>query len=417
MSLRRQIEDAEYEMREVQVQAELAHYTDRLVWSKLATVEELRKETATNRTALAEFSLGDNRSFVWLFVHGHVFFETLPSRGEIEKAVRKYLGLLSAGPGYGGADRDLAVLGEQSKKLVQMLFGHLFKEIDQVERVIIVPDGLLNYLPFEALIRNGRYLVEDHQISYSPSASLLGLWEDVGLRADSGNKMDLFALGDPVFEPKGRAIGSKRRGDRARFGGRTFPGPGSHLASLPRTRDEVEYIASLFPADRRKVIVGMASTEEAVKHEPLARYRRLHFATHSLIDEKLPSRSAVVLTLDNDPREDGFLEAGEISHLDLDCDLVVLSGCQTGKGQLLSGEGIVGLGRAFLCAGARSVVVSLWNVSDISTSHLMKNFYQHLVHGEGNAAALRAAKLQMLNSGRETRHPYYWAPFVVIGSP
>src|SRR5205085_7725875 len=134
----------------------------------------------------------------------------------------------------------------------------------------------------------------------------------------------------------------------------------------PRTRDEVQYIASLFPPDRRKMLLGRESTEEAIKQEPLRRYRRLHFATHSLIDEKSPWRSAVVLT-PGDAGEDGFLEVGEISRLDLDCDLVVVSACQTGRGQLLSGEGIVGLSRAFLYAGARAVVVSLWNVSDIST--------------------------------------------------
>jgi CHAT domain-containing protein len=125
----------------------------------------------------------------------------------------------------------------------------------------------------------------------------------------------------------------------------------------------------------------------------------------------------VVLTLDDDPQEDGALEVGEISELDMDCDLVVLSACQTGRGQLFSGEGIVGLSRAFLRAGARSVVVSLWNVSDISTSQLMKSFYQQLVRGVGNAAALREAKLQMIRSAKEITHPYYWAAFVTIGKP
>jgi CHAT domain-containing protein len=125
----------------------------------------------------------------------------------------------------------------------------------------------------------------------------------------------------------------------------------------------------------------------------------------------------VVLTLGDGAEEDGFLEVSEISRLDLDCDLVVLSACQTGRGQLLSGEGIVGLSRAFLYAGARSVVVSLWNVSDISTGQLMKNFYQNLTAGQSNAAALRRAKLQMLSSGKEARHPYYWSSFVMVGKP
>jgi CHAT domain-containing protein len=143
----------------------------------------------------------------------------------------------------------------------------------------------------------------------------------------------------------------------------------------------------------------------------------VHFATHSLIDEKSPSRSAVVLGFDGDAEEDGNLYVSEIARLNLDSDLVVVSACQTGRGKLLSGEGIVGLSRAFLRAGARSVVVSLWNVSDISTGQLMKYFYQHLTGGLSNAAALRRAKLQMLRSGTQMRHPYYWSSFVMVGKP
>jgi CHAT domain-containing protein len=165
------------------------------------------------------------------------------------------------------------------------------------------------------------------------------------------------------------------------------------------------------------VLLGGDSTEAAIKREPLRRYRHLHFATHSLIDEQSPWRSAIVLSLDSDAEEDGYLDVTEIARLNLDCDLAVVSACQTGRGKLLSGEGIVGLSRAFLQAGARSVIVSLWNVSDISTGQLMKSFYQHMTGGLSNAAALRQAKLQMLGSGKAPRHPYYWSPFVMVGKP
>jgi CHAT domain-containing protein len=110
------------------------------------------------------------------------------------------------------------------------------------------------------------------------------------------------------------------------------------------------------------------------------------------------------------------LEVAEIAELKLDCDLVVLSACQTGRGQLVSGEGIVGLTRAFLYAGSRSVAVSLWNVSDLSTARFMQSFYRHLATGTGAVAALRQAKLEMIEPGKATRHPYYWAPFVLVGN-
>jgi CHAT domain-containing protein len=191
----------------------------------------------------------------------------------------------------------------------------------------------------------------------------------------------------------------------------------ANLPSLPRTRDEVEYIASLIPKERAHLYLGKDSTERAFKHENLSKYKWIHLATHSLVDELHPDRSAVVLTSEGDLSEDGLLHATEVMELDLDCDLVVLSACESGRGRLSSGEGIIGLSRAFLIAGARSVVVSQWPVSDISTAQLMKDLYQYLVKGTGTPVALREAKLQMLNSGTETRHPFYWAPFVSIGAP
>jgi CHAT domain-containing protein len=176
-------------------------------------------------------------------------------------------------------------------------------------------------------------------------------------------------------------------------------------------------ISELFPPERRSLYLGATMTEEALKREPLDRYARLHFATHSLIDERLPARSGVVLTLGKGAEEDGFLEVAEITELRLDCDLVVLSACQTGRGQLARGEGVVGLARAFLYAGSRAVTVSLWSVSDLSTSRFMTSFYRHLAAKLDPAAALRQAKLELLESQKAERHPYYWAPFVLVGNP
>jgi CHAT domain-containing protein len=189
------------------------------------------------------------------------------------------------------------------------------------------------------------------------------------------------------------------------------------LAPLPRSRDEVEYIASLIPKGRKRLYLGKDSTEKTFKQETLSKFKWIHLATHSFIDEQNPDRSAVVLALDADNDEDGFLRATEIADLALDCDLVILSACETGRGRLSSGEGVIGLSRSFFIAGTRSVVVSQWAVSDISTAQLMKDFYRQLVNNIAKPAALREAKLRMINGGSETRHPYYWAPFILIGTP
>lgn len=416
--LQTDIRDAELTMQEEQLKSEMAQYRKRLVWSQPTNVKQLQEKMLRDKDTILEYVLGENRSFAWLISSNDFFFEILPGRKEIEKEFRQYTKLITAAPNNLYLERDMSRLEKQGEKLFAILFGRLSEQIAPGRRLIIIPDGLLHYLPFEALIKNGHYLLEDHEISYLPSASLSGLWQDGRKRTDNEDKMELLAFGDPIFGSELKpSAGRKSGSDPVNIVRQLGFSDGFQLAPLPRTRDEVEYIADLFPADRRHVYFGKESAEETVKQESLSRYRRLHFATHSLIDERTPSRSSVVLTLDDDSQEDGFLEVSEIPELDLDCDLVVLSACQTGRGQLLSGEGILGLSRAFLYAGARSVVVSLWNVSDISTAQLMKNFYQHLIDNTGNAAALRQAKLKMARGGTETRHPYYWAPFIVIGEP
>jgi len=401
--LQREINDKEFELEEAQLHAEMDRSRQRLSWFKTAEVQELQEGINKSKSTIVEFFLGEKRSFAWLVSSSGVFIAILPGKSEIEKSVTEYLAIINTAPNYFHIERDLHKATDQAATLFSSLLGELSQRIEEGGKLVIVPDGVLHYLPFEALIQNGRYLLEDHEISYLPSASMMGLWQTSPERAEAPDRMELLAFGDPTFAPDMKVYSGRAS--------RGFP-----LPQLPRTHDEVEYISGLFPHRQTRVYLGPHSTEDALKGESLRRYRRLHFATHSLINESSPSRSAVVLAIDSDPAQDGLLEVREISELDLDCDLVVLSACQTARGQLLSGEGVVGLTRAFLYAGARSVVVSLWSVTDISTGQLMKQFYRGLAENLGTAAALRAAKLKMLRAA-ETRHPYYWSPFVAIGKP
>jgi CHAT domain-containing protein len=189
------------------------------------------------------------------------------------------------------------------------------------------------------------------------------------------------------------------------------------LEPLPYTREEIKGIRALYPRKASKVYVGPAATEASFKRENLDHFNCLHFATHGLIDEEVPARSGVVFSLVDEKEEDGVLQMNEIFNLNLNADLVVLSACQSGLGKVVRGEGIIGLTRAFMYAGADSVVVSLWNVRDSSTAAFMKSFYKHLRAGKGKAEALRHAKLDMIRSDiRMYRFPYFWAPFVLIGN-
>jgi CHAT domain-containing protein len=192
---------------------------------------------------------------------------------------------------------------------------------------------------------------------------------------------------------------------------------GLDLRPLPYTRTEANNIGALFPVAQRKVFLGAEASEQNVKSAALADYRYLHFATHGVVDEEVPSRSGVILSLVGNEKEDGILQMAEIMRLNLNADLVTLSACRTGLGEVVDGEGVLGLTRAFMYAGARSVVASLWNVNDTATAELMKTFYANLKKGESKDEALRHAKLSLLH-GRQVswRNPYYWAPFVLAGA-
>ncbi len=146
----------------------------------------------------------------------------------------------------------------------------------------------------------------------------------------------------------------------------------------------------------------------------LNKYRVLHFASHALIDDKKPVRSAILLALDEDPAEDGLLQTREIYNLKINANLVILSACQTGLGQFIRGEGIEGLNRAFFYSGASSVLISLWSVNDQATSRLMFEFYRSLRIPKTPIQALREAKIEMIHS-RTISHPFYWAGFIITG--
>jgi CHAT domain-containing protein len=264
-------------------------------------------------------------------------------------------------------------------------------------RLLIVPDGALHHLPFETLVPPGAgaapsRLVEVCEIAYAPSASTLGALR----RLPPVAARDLLALGDPAAPPA--ALGPW------------------DLAPLPYAREEVERIGALFRPGDRRLLVGGEASEGALKTAAGRAGGMLHLAAHGWIDEEAPARSAILLA--SSPGEDGLLQMNEIYALRLPVRLAVLSACRSALGPLVRGEGMVGLTQAFLFAGTRAVVVSLWNVNDRAASGLMEHFYRELASGAPPRAALRLAKLRLLRSERETdRHPSIWAPFVLIGDP
>jgi CHAT domain-containing protein/Tfp pilus assembly protein PilF len=400
-------------------------------------VDRLQKNLLDSDTVLIEYLLGEKQSFCWLVTRNSLSVTVLRPRKEIESQVNDYLRTVRHKVSALTIRSDLAEFQRASQKLYTTLILPLEASISSSRRLLIVPDGVLAYLPFETLASadpaagsksrksggvSGPLLLERFAITYVPSASALAAIESRKHEAIAKAK-SLLAFGDPVYDRKDK---NATTSTNAPNGASSSLNPGSialnsyaergfNFTQLPNTRSEVLEISGLFPQGQSRVFLGSEAREEIVKSEQLDQYRYIHFATHALIDDKSPGRSGIVLSLGDDSKEDGVLQMREIMRLKVNVSLVTLSACSTGLGKLYDGEGIVGLTRAFLYAGADSVVVSLWNVNDYATADLMKDFYRNLTRGMTKDDALRQAKLAMLKSRGEWRHPYFWAPFVLIG--
>jgi CHAT domain-containing protein/Tfp pilus assembly protein PilF len=420
--LERDLARAEEQLRDFQQRLRLTHPAyAALQYPDPLNLEKVQQEVLDSETLLLEFMLGEKQSFVWAVSKEGCQMVALPGRAEIERQVNSYRQVITSPH---SSKELINRYFSQAHRLYRVLLQPIEKTLSQHEQLVIVPDGILHYLPFETLVErrvtrktvHPRLLLSNHRISYASSASVLGLLQATH-NVSSGKDMELLAYADPVFGR--RQVVAQTRENRNKLvdiARSLYREQGMKLDLLPYTREEVKNIAALYPRKASKVYVGPAATEASVKRENLDHFNCLHFATHGLIDEEVPARSGVVLSLVGEKEEDGILQMNEIFNLDLNAELVVLSACQTGLGKLVKGEGLIGLTRAFMYAGASSVVVSLWNVRDSSTAEFMKSFYRHLRARKDKAEALRQAKIDMIRSDIPAyRFPYFWAPFVVIG--
>jgi CHAT domain-containing protein len=355
--------------------------------------------------ALLEYVLDEPTSFCISVTRQGARVQTLPmGRKELEKLVQQF-------------DDEVRAEGagiEISTRLFQVLIAPI-PEAKTTTKFIIAPDGILNLLPFEALRDNqGEYLLKSRVISYVPSGTVL----DVLRGASKNEKAPLPFLGvaDVAYENQGGA-------------GRMMPTPGTirgrllrgmadlfgiQLHDLPGTRKEVEHIGKIV-GPGAVILLGKDATETAFKRQPLYQFRVLHLAVHGFADAQYPERSALVLGTDRGSGDDGLLQVREITRLRLNAELTTLSSCDTGVGKLQGQEGVSNLVEAFLVAGSRSVVASLWSTEDTFTSVLMDRFYERLDQGEDTRSALRDAKLELLAKYGDHLSPFYWAAFIPVG--
>jgi CHAT domain-containing protein/Tfp pilus assembly protein PilF len=436
------------------------------------TLTEIQKQVLDPGTLLLAYSLGEERSFLWAVTTDSIRSYSLPKREEIEAASRDAYELLSSPPAMRaeaaegrrlkhGAKREAeddptAILNELSRMLLAPAAEQL-----GAKRLVIVADGALQYVPFAALPepaierkgerpvgRKGKIrpvaqppgrpaapspLIVNHEIVSLPSASTIAvLRKELEGRQPAPKALALLA--DPVFERddervKVVTVKAEKQSETAptkvaeerlikhlKTNSSDKPGTG-HIARLPYTRREAEQISSMIPESELKQSLDFDASRATATGAELGQYRFVHFATHGYLDSEQPELSALVLSMvdQQGARQNGFLRAHEIFNLKLPAEMVVLSACETGLGKEVRGEGLVGLTRGFMYAGAARVVVSLWALNDRATADLMASFYQKMLkEGLRPAAALRAAQVEM-SRRPQWQAPYFWAGFTLQG--
>lgn len=351
------------------------------------------QQDLNNYQGILQFSVSAENNFAILTTgNNHYVHEITLAYDELNQLLKEIRIGISEIKEIDSLNRLLSKAGHQ-------LIGNL--PIGNLTELTILADGILHYLPFEALRFNDHYLAELLSITYSPSLSIRYLIN----KRDPQTSNSILALVNPEF-------GASESHQDMLF---------SNLRPLPYTELEGRLISSISPFDVH-LYSGRLATKTLVKNRELSHYRILHFATHGVVNDHNSRFSGLVLTVPEMPsiEDDGFLRVGEIYDLHLNADLVVLSACDTGLGQFMNGEGILGFQRAFMVAGARSVAVSLWSVNDQSTARLMQAFYRNISESFNQelrpdfAHALHEARLHLLNNAT-TSHPYFWAPFILYG--
>jgi len=395
-------------------------------------------------TVLLEYSLGDERSFLWTVTQNSLRAYELPKSEEIRKVAQQVYESLKARSIVKSietpaqrqariAEAD-AQFRQGAADLGRMILAPAAADLGN-KRLVVVADDILQYVPFAALsidksLKEYRPLIVDHELVSLPSASSLGIQREsfsnrkpapkgVAVIADP-----VFSTGDARFRISMRAKESTGSTPAAASDSRTIEhlspgGPAGQLAirRLPFTRHEAEQILAVAPRGANFKAMDFRANLAVATSGELSQYRYVHFATHGYADTSRGGLSAIVLSMIDEQGnpQDGFLRTHDIYNLKLPAELVVLSACETGLGKEVKGEGLEGLTRGFMYAGARRVVVSLWNVNDKATAALMQRLYVGMLRSNKTpAAALRAAQIEMLRT-RQWQSPYFWAAFVMQG--
>lgn len=355
----------------------------------LAGARQLQDALGPRETAVS-FFLGEPDSFRWTVRRDGITFHRLAGRRTIEAHADRLRARLRT-------PADPAAVRADAAALASLLLDDL--DLEPGGGVVVVPHGILNYVPFEVLPIGGAMLIERHAVAYAPSLNSLA---HLRLAPANPAPFRVLAMGNPVVEANGAAAGAARAADVENLG---------LLAPLPFAAEELTAIDRTF-AGRAEILSGPAARESAFRAASLRDFPVIHFATHGIVAEDRPARSGLLFSPEE--HEDGLLQMPEIYRLALNAELVVLSACDTALGREITGEGIVGLTRAFFYAGSRAVIAALWTMNDRFSAEFTERFYREIRAGRSTDEALRRAKLAFI-AHPQFGHPFYWSSLVLAG--
>jgi len=391
------------------------------------------------KEVILEFAVGDDAIYLFLVRKGGVenIFRIPVKIDDLGEKIASFMVPMNT--------RDINNFSvETAKELYDILLSRPLRDIKTNEKIIIIPDGILGLLPFEALVMkegsgvaDSLYVGDIYYLSYYQSATILAFQRTNKV---AKAKRPLFALGNPVFDEndlryiafkKGKTedIPTSSAKEEFAYRGIAIKGEWGKASKndkmgkellylpLPETEEEVRTIARLFNVQTEPpdILLGVLANETNLRKSPLQKYRYIHFATHADLAGKVQGIEEPFILLgqvENQDKDDGFLTLREVLSLRLCADLVVISACLTGRGKVMEGEGISNFARAFQYAGARTILISLWEVSSIETVEYMKNFYSYLKTGKDKMEALRRARTEIKS---KYPNPFYWAVFILHG--
>jgi CHAT domain-containing protein len=444
----------EYDDIENQIRTASPRYAA-LTGAQPQSLTDVQQKVLDDGTVLLEYSLGSDNSYLFAVAPSSVYLFKLGPRSTLEKLATDFRAQLippKLQRRIVGIDvvadqqRGLGLVEGPSENLTAFVAAAnaLYKAVVEPagsvigdKRLLVVADGALNYIPFEALVKTTDgadysslgYLIKTNEIVYAPSGSVVAAIRQQGNKSSGKN---LLVIADPIFnsnDPRLKGNTALQASGEARGLGlglesaindvtdSSTPAVGLQLARLTGTRTEAEEIGKAARAGggQPDLWMDLNASEDNVRSRDMNNYRVIHIATHGLLDAQRPQFTGVVLSLVGNKSNDGFLRTDEIFNLRMNPSLVMLSACETGLGKEKRGEGVIGLTRAFMYAGAPTVGVTLWSVADKSTADLMTDFYKRFL-GSGTSApgAMRNAQLSMI-SAKKYSAPFYWAPFVLVG--